>query len=136
MVTVARDGGTHGMTATAVAFVSLEPPLLLVCLERNSRTRVFVEQKGYFAVNILSAEQERIAKTFALSGDKNLEEVPHHLDAHGSPLFDESIACLSCRTTDVTEAGDHGIFVAEVLSVETRPGRPLVYFARNYQTLS
>ena len=132
VVTVSRGDSFHGMTATAVAFVSLEPPLLLVCLERQSRTRSLVEKQGRFAVNVLSAEQETVAKSFAMSGDKSLDGIPHHLDDASCPLFDESIANLSCRTTDIYEAGDHGIFVAEVLTVKTRPGTPLLYFDRSY----
>jgi 4-nitrophenol 2-monooxygenase / 4-nitrocatechol 4-monooxygenase, reductase component len=135
VVTAAADGRFHGMTATAVAFVSLEPPLLLVCLERNSRTRRQVEQHGRFAVNVLTADQEEIAQAFALAGDKSLEGIPFHPDDAGNPLFDEALAGLSCRTTEVVDAGDHGIFVAEVLHVETRPGRPLVYFDRGYRSL-
>jgi flavin reductase (DIM6/NTAB) family NADH-FMN oxidoreductase RutF len=136
IVTVARgDDAFHGMTATAVAFVSLDPPLLLVCLEKESRTRALVEKHERFAVNVLSADQEPVAKAFALAGDKSFDGIPHHLDDARSPLLDDSLASLSCKTTDVLEAGDHGIFVAEVLSVETRSGKPLVYFHRTYHQL-
>jgi flavin reductase (DIM6/NTAB) family NADH-FMN oxidoreductase RutF len=135
VVTAAGDDTFHGMTATALAFVSLEPPLLLVCLEQNSRTRRQVESHGRFAVNVLTAEQEPIAKAFALAGDKSLDGIPFHLDDARSPILDEAIAALSCRTTEIVEAGDHGIFVAEVLHVETRPGRPLIYFDRVYRSL-
>ena len=135
VVTAAGQGSFHGMTATALAFVSLEPPLLLVCLEQDSRTRSQVERHGRFAVNVLTAEQEPIAKAFALAGDKSLDGIPFHLDDARSPIFDEAIAGLSCRTTEIVEAGDHGIFVAEVLSVETRPGQPLIYFDRGYRSL-
>ena len=135
VVTVAKGDTFHGMTATAVAFVSLEPPLLLVCLERKSRTRSYVEETGRFALNVLSVDQEPIAKAFALAGDKSLDGIPYHLDDAHCALFDESIANLSCRTTDMVEAGDHGIFVAEVSAVETRPGSPLIYFDRGYRTI-
>jgi flavin reductase (DIM6/NTAB) family NADH-FMN oxidoreductase RutF len=134
VVSVARGDLFHGMTATAVAFVSLEPPLLLVCLERKSRTRLLVEETGRFALNVLSVDQEPIAKAFALAGDKSLDGIPHHVDEAGCPLFDESIASLSCTTTERVEAGDHGIFVAEVSEVETRSGSPLIYFDRSYHS--
>jgi flavin reductase (DIM6/NTAB) family NADH-FMN oxidoreductase RutF len=132
IVTVAKGDSYHGMTVTALAFVSLQPPLLLVCLEENARTRALVEQQGRFAVNVLSVEQEPVAKAFALAGEKSLEGVPHHLDESGAPMLDEAVASISCRTTQIVKTGDHDTFIAEVLEVVTRGGDPLVYFDRSY----
>lgn len=136
VVTTGRGGELHGMTASSFASVSLDPPLVLISLDKSSRTRGIVLEVGTFAINILSAEQEPVARAFALRGNKTFEAVPHHLDASGAPFLDEALASLSCRTLEVVAGGDHEVFIAEVIAVQTRAGDPLLYFDRNYRRLS
>ncbi|MGI8407959.1 MAG: flavin reductase family protein [Actinomycetota bacterium] len=136
VVTTARDGELHGMTASSFASVSLEPPLVLISLDKSSRTRGIVLEVGTFAINILSGEQEEVARAFAVRGDKTFESVPHHLDKSGAPFLNGALASLSCSTVEVVAGGDHDVFIAEVIAVEARPGEPLLYFDRDYRRLS
>lgn len=135
VVTVAFEGTKHGMTASSFASVSLEPPLILVSLEKSSTTRSMVLESGRYTVNVLADHQEQIAKEFAASGDKSFEHIPHHLDDAGTPVFDEALATFGCRTVTVTEAGDHDVLIAEVLTTSTGKGAPLLYFDRSYRRL-
>ena len=136
VVTTARDGELHGMTASSFASVSLDPPLVLISLDKSSRTRGIVLEVGTFAINILRSDQEDVARAFALPGVKTFDAIPHHLDTSGAPFLDEALASLSCRTVEVVAGGDHEVFIAEVIAVETREGEPLLYFDRAYRRLS
>lgn len=133
IVTVDREGRPHGLTATSFASVSLDPPLVFVALDKRSRTRAMVGATKRFAVNILHEDQEAVAKAFAVSGDKDFTDVPHHLDEAGVPLLDEAIATMSCRVIAETDGGDHDVLIGEVLATTTRLGRPLLYHDRSYR---
>lgn len=135
IVTVAVGEELHGMTASSFASVSLDPALVLVSLDKTSRTRTMIGTAGSFAVNILGHEQEDIARVFARSGDKTFESLPHRIGPLGAPLLEGSIAWLECHTTEVVEGGDHDIFIAEVLASGTSAGAPLVYYDRAYRSL-
>jgi flavin reductase (DIM6/NTAB) family NADH-FMN oxidoreductase RutF len=135
IVTVAAGGELHGMTASSFASVSLIPPLVLVCLDKTSRTRTMIGTAGSFAVNVLAHGQEEIARVFAGSGEKTFDALPHRIGPLGAPILEGSIAWLECRTTEVVESGDHDVFIAEVLATGNNPGQPLVYFDRDYRLL-
>ena len=135
IITVAHDGEVHGMTASSFTTVSLDPPLILVSLERDSTTRKMVVEAETFAVNILSREQESIARSFAQSGSKSFEGIPHRIGPSGAPVLEGALASLGCCTTEVVEAGDHDLFIAEVTSCESRDGEPLLYFDRAYRSI-
>jgi flavin reductase (DIM6/NTAB) family NADH-FMN oxidoreductase RutF len=135
IVTVVVDGEMHGMTASSFASVSLDPALILVSLDKTSRTRTMIGTAGSFAVNILGEGQEETARLFARSGDKKFEGLPHRVGPLGAPLLDGTIAWLECHTTEIVEAGDHDIFIAKVLAAGETGGRPLVYFDRSYRSL-
>lgn len=124
------------MTASSFASVSLDPPLVLISLDKSSRTRGIVLEVGTFAINVLRADQEDVARSFAMQGIKTFESIPHHLDSSGAPFLDEALASLSCRTVEVVAGGDHEVFIAEVIAVEVRSGEPLLYFDRSYRRLS
>lgn len=135
IITVAHNGEVHGMTASSFTTVSLHPPLILVSLERDSTTRQMVVESEAFAVNILSREQESIARSFAQSGPKSFEGIPHHIGPSGAPFLEGALASLGCCTTEVVEAGDHDLFIAEVTSCESHEGEPLLYFDRDYRSI-
>lgn len=135
IVTVAVEGTLHGMTASAFASVSLEPPLILVCLDKSSRTRELLLEAGAFAVNILAAHQEEAARAFAQAGQKPFEKVPHRLGSTGAPLFEEALAWIECGVGQVVEAGDHDVVLGEVVAFEGHDGNPLVYFDKLYRSL-
>lgn len=135
IVTVGHNGELHGMTASSFASVSLEPPLILVCLDRESRTRALILEKGSFAVNILSGDQEEVSRSFSRRGIKPFDRLAHRMGTRGDPVLDGAIAWIECRLDQMIEAGDHDIFVGEVLACDDRPGNPLLYYDQAYRSL-
>jgi flavin reductase (DIM6/NTAB) family NADH-FMN oxidoreductase RutF len=123
------------MTASAFASVSLEPPLVLVCLDQTSRTRALLLEKGSFAINVLSGEQEEISRAFSKRGTKPFDSLGHHTGETGNPLLDGAIAWLECNVHQVIEMGDHDIVVGEVVCADTAEGEPLLYFDQGYRAL-
>ena len=123
------------MTASSFTTVSLDPPLVLVSLQRDSTTRKMVGEAEAFAVNILSREQEAIARSFSTSGPKSFEGIPHRVGPSGAPFLEGALASLACCTREVVEAGDHDLFIAEVASADFRDGEPLLYFDRDYRSI-
>jgi 4-hydroxyphenylacetate 3-hydroxylase, reductase component len=132
LVTVVHDGKPHGMTASSFASASLDPPLVVVCLDVASRTREIVEATGRFAVNILGEDQEWMARAFAKPGDKPFDKLSHRPGLGGIPLIDGAIAWLECTVKELTNAGDHDIFVGEVLTAESTELPPLIHYDRAY----
>ena len=136
VVTVGADQQLHGMTASSFASVSMDPPLVLVSLSRSSRTHSLVTAKGSFAVNILSAGQEGLARAFAQQGVKPFDALQHHPgEVDGHPLLDGAIGWLECRVSRIIEGGDHDILLGEVLACDSRDGTPLLYYDRTYRAL-
>lgn len=135
VVTVDYDGELHGMTASSFASVSLEPPLILVCLDKSSRTRALILEKGTFAVNVLADDQEPVSRSFSKRGLKPFDELAHHPGAKGDPLLDGAISWLECRLDQMVEAGDHDIFVGEVFAAADGDGAPLLYYDQKYRSL-
>lgn len=139
VITCAVDGVDHAMTASAFSAVSLEPPLVLVCVRANARFAEAVARTDRWGVSILDEEGESAARWFATSGRTligQLDVVPHHRGASGVALLESSLARLECRTVSVTEAGDHNVVVGQVDALElSQPGPPLLYFDGGYRTL-
>lgn len=112
----------HAMTANALASVSVDPLLLLVCVEREARFHDALIEAGVFAVSILAADQRATAQWLATRGRPlhgQLDRIPYSVGPQtGSPLLVGALATLECRTTDVHIAGDHSIVVGAVLAVE------------------
>jgi flavin reductase (DIM6/NTAB) family NADH-FMN oxidoreductase RutF len=133
VVTVAAEPTLHGMTASSFASVSLEPPRVLVCLDKSSRTRGLLA--GAFAVNILSADQQEIARAFAHAGDKPFGSLSYELGDNGAPLLHGAIAWIECSTSSVVDGGDHDIVVGDVTACRSGSGSPLIYYIRDYREL-
>ncbi|WP_028062998.1 flavin reductase family protein [Solirubrobacter soli] len=123
------DGRRHGSTANAVASVSLEPPLVLVCLREQSLTLAALLDSGRFAVNVLHQRQRELAQRFARRG-ATWDDV-----AHRDGLLDGALATLECEVHDVADGGDHQIVVGRVLAVEHRDEPPLLFFRGAYTEL-
>ena len=142
VVTCAQDAFDHAMTANAFASVSLEPPLVLVCVENDSRFHEAISHAEHWAVNVLEAGQRGRASWFATRGRPlvgQFDSTPTtRSELTGSLLLDGALATLECRTVSVHQAGDHDIVVGEVLGMRTpRPdGDPLVYFRSSYRRLT
>lgn len=133
------DGEPVGTTVNAVSSVSLRPPLLLVCLARDSLTLLAARESGHFALNMLSAEQRHHSVRFAAKGD-DARSYEVEFDEHetGVPILPDSLATLACRLDAAHLAGDHEIVVGEVLSTLIAPPEvePLLFFRGSYAGLA
>ena len=136
VITTRLGDELHGMTANAVASVSLDPLLVLICVDKSADTHDILAQAGKFAVNILAIEQEEISRSLATKkGERStkLDGVPHRFGVTGSPLIEGSLAYLDCLTVKQYEGGDHTIFLAEVVDArESGEGEPLVFYGGRY----
>lgn len=135
VITVLHDGRAYGTTASAVTSLSLEPPMLLVCMNKQSETGRAVAQARQFAVNILGANQVDLAERFAQKGGDKFAGVAVTPGQWGEPLFDEALATLECRVAEETTGGTHYVFLAEVQSGTARRGAPLAYFKGEFGRL-
>lgn len=129
VITATHDGVDHGMTASALASLSVEPPTLLVCLSRESVTHSAIHSAGAFGVNILTESQEEIAKRFA--GTDRVQKFDELRVRHGElgqPLLLDALARLECRVAEPVTGGTHTIFLGTVQSAEADEGAPLTYF--------
>ncbi len=136
IVTV-RDaaGGDHGMTVSAFTSVSLDPPLILVCVDRAATMHDHLHAASRFAVNVLALEQEALSRRFAESRDDRFDGVGYRRDLTGAALLDDALAHLECTTEARYEGGDHTIFVARVDAASARDARPLLYYRGGYAQL-
>ena len=135
VITALHDGRPFGTTASAVASLSLEPPMLLVCMNKQSETGRAVAQSSRFGVNILGANQADLAERFAQKGGDKFAGVSVTPGKWGEPLFDEALATLECRVAEATTGGTHHVFLAEVESGAARGGTPLAYFRGEFGRL-
>jgi len=132
----------YAMTASALTSVSLEPLLLLACIERESRFHDVVLDAGFWGVSVLSARDRSGADWLATRGRPmhgQLDRIAHHHGPQtGVALLNEALSTFECRTTAVYPAGDHSIVVGEVVSVTSAPhsGQALVYYRGRYETLA
>jgi len=115
-----KDGDRFGgLTVTSFCSVSLHPPLVLICIDKKTRSHDPLQAAGAYAVNICSAEMEEVARDFSRRDVNKADlfgKVGHTVSPLGSPLLDKAAAHLDCKTIDVHEAGDHSIFIAAVES--------------------
>jgi flavin reductase len=138
IVTTRGEEHPYGMTANAFSSVSLDPPLVLVCVKAFSEGGDLIRENGVFAVNILAAEQEPLSRYFASRdrprGQDAFSEVPHRTSATGSPIIEGAIGYLDCRLHANHGAGDHQIFIGEVLELGFDPeGAPLLFHGGTYK---
>lgn len=136
IVTATLDGNRFGMTCTSFASVSLEPPLVIVCLEHDSHTLAAVSGAKRFAVSILGGEHEEVARSFARPGDKPFDQFPNRPGPNGAPLIENSIGWLACEVESNVVSGDHNIVVGRVEDCAAAEGPPLLYFNRDYRRLN
>jgi flavin reductase (DIM6/NTAB) family NADH-FMN oxidoreductase RutF len=138
IVTARAGDRIRGMTVSAFTEVSLEPPLVLVCIDRTSSTQPVIAEGGCFAVNILARGQEALAKRFAgnQAEDRRFSDLECETGATGAPLLPGSVASLDCRLETAHEAGDHIIYVGEVVGLQLSDGEPLLFYDRAYRGLA
>ena len=136
VVTVDAPGGPQGMTANAVASLSLDPVLVLVCFDNGARTLPEVRRSGRFGVNVLAAGQEHLARRFASKDDAKFAEIAHSVH-DGIPVLDGALAWVGCTLERFVPGGDHTIGIGAVRSAELGPPgtEPLVWFRGRYGSL-
>jgi flavin reductase (DIM6/NTAB) family NADH-FMN oxidoreductase RutF len=136
VVTTGGEAGTHGLTANAVASLSLDPPLVMVAVDKHAATLDFLKKNQCFAVNILRVEQEEISRRFATPGPKDFSDLSVVTAATSAPILADCLAFVDCRVVEILPGGDHEIFVGEIVAGEFHGGEPLLYYAGNYRRLS
>ena len=125
-----------GLTASAFCSVSLDPPLILICVDHKSQSYPHLRESGRFAINILHQGHEQLSRRFASSRLDKFDGVPFTLGSLGVPLIDAALAYLECRSVSAHVEGDHTIFVGRVEAVGVGEGDPLLYYRGRYHRLS
>ncbi len=140
IITLDLEGEVHGMTANAFASVSLDPPLVLVCVNEQASTHGHLHAKKRFGINMLAAAQGAISEYYARV-ERIQEQAEREAGARfdrtgkGTPILHGALAYLECRLQTAQPAGDHTIFIAEVEEVVVREGEPLLFFRGRYRKI-
>lgn len=135
-----KDERPKGLTANAVTSLSLEPPLLLVAIDRNVDTYSHLADGDHFAVNILPAGEqgETISNVFAGKGEEKFREVDYRQGSTGAPILEDSFAWLDCHQEAAYDGGDHTIFIGRVVKAwrEDKERNPLLFYRGEYRELA
>ncbi|HMO76838.1 MAG TPA: alpha/beta fold hydrolase [Sphingopyxis sp.] len=130
------DGTPIGLTANSFTSVSLDPPLLLVCIANNAGSAPFLREAGRFAVNVLQIGQQPTSNRFAGKGEDRFAATPWEVGEYGTPVLTGSLSSFECARDAVHDGGDHFILVGRVLKAIFEPRRdPLLYFRGKYRKL-
>lgn len=140
VITTRGEALDYGMTATAFSALSLDPPLVLVCIMNSSTGTEVIPTNGVFAVNVLTAEQEPLSHHFASRhrpiGADAFADIPHREVATGAPVIDDVAAFVDCRLVSTMSGGDHKIFIGEVVALGAEPEtEPLIFHGSRYRLL-
>jgi flavin reductase (DIM6/NTAB) family NADH-FMN oxidoreductase RutF len=137
VTTQSAKHGVRGMTVTAFSSVSAQPAQILVCINQAADTGENIDESGYFAVNVLSAEQQEVSDNFSggSSQEQRFAKASWQSGGQGVPLLIESIMSLECRVVEKVAAGSHWVIIGEVLAAHCRSGEPLLYYRSHYRQL-
>ncbi len=135
ITTADKSGRLHGITVSAFCSVSLEPPLVLVCIEKNTGSHYAFTESTAFVVNILEANQQHLSDRFASPIPNKFESVAYRAGIENLPVLDGALANLECVLKNRFDAGDHTIFVGQIEKSHVSIGEPLVYFQGNYREI-
>jgi flavin reductase (DIM6/NTAB) family NADH-FMN oxidoreductase RutF len=130
-----EDNAIRGITVSAFSSLSLDPPLVIICIGRNSSLHEHLKEGSYFAVNILCSHQEYLSRKFASKDEDRYEGVRYVEGDTGSPLLEDALAHIECRILQAYPGGDHTIIVGEVLATGVTDDNPLAYFRGSYVRL-
>ena len=133
--TLDAGGEPSGMTASAVAAVSIDPPLLLLCVDRNATFHAAVEAGRGFALNVLASDQEQISRIFAGSCGDPFAEAEFRSESGGFPLLEGAVAHIVCALWGSHKAGDHTVFFGTVTGGEVFDRPPLLHYRSQYTTV-
>ncbi|MBM4258849.1 MAG: flavin reductase family protein [Deltaproteobacteria bacterium] len=129
------NGKPFGLTANSYTSLSLDPPLVLVCVDKKVDCYACFEQSKVFVVNILAEGQDQLSTRFATKGIEKFEGVPTHEGSVGVPLLDGAMGYIECKLINGFEGGDHTIYVGEVQNASAFGDRPLLFFKGKYSRL-
>ena len=135
VTTKAADGSDQGMTVSAFCSVSLEPPLVLICIEKTASVYEALMRAPGFVVNILSAKQEQIARRFSIVDIDRFEGIGFSRTRNGIVVLDDVLGMIECNRVALHDAGDHTVIVAEVEATRAENGSPLIYYRGGYAQL-
>jgi flavin reductase (DIM6/NTAB) family NADH-FMN oxidoreductase RutF len=130
-----ETGSAYGMTVSAFASVSLQPPLVVMCIDHAASLHDTLTNAPFFAVNILASTQEPIARRFADTGAQRFEGIGYRNGENGVPILNDVLAFVECKRVSSTEAGDHTIIVGETVAASMRDARPLLYYRGGFAQL-
>ncbi|MGB0921960.1 MAG: flavin reductase family protein [Alphaproteobacteria bacterium] len=136
ITTVPEGRAPIGITANSFSSVSLDPPLVLWCLDKSSDTLDIFQAAPSFAINILADTQQDLSNRCAVQGDHGLEDVPTTIGTTGCPILEGAIAHFDCETFAKHDAGDHIIFIGKVVGFDTSDAAPLVFSRGQYRDLA
>lgn len=136
-IVTTRSGETdYGLTVSAFSSLSLDPPLILVCIEKTVKTHEAIRNAGRFVVNLLGESQQELSNRFASRIDDKFAGLDIRRGTSSIAILSGALGFLECRVSSALEGGDHTIFVGEIENAETFDGAPLVYFRGAYRTLA
>lgn len=139
VITTSAGEEMQGMTANAVTSVSLDPLMVLICVDKSTHTHHVLERGGVFALNILGEHQEDVSRLFAKKAEPELNSLRGQrftMGASGAPILADCLAYLDCRVAFTQPGGDHSIFLGEVVGGGiVNDGRPLLFFGGKYHRL-
>ena len=136
VVTTRDAGGPLGLTVSAFCSVSLSPPLVLVSLDAGSEANKGFREAGLFGVSILAEGQDDVSRLFARPGREKFREMPLVTGQRGLALIPDALAHIECEVRAAHPAGDHILYIGEIVALAVRPGRPLVYNRGGYRRLA
>ena len=138
VVTTTHKGEAHGITVNSFSSVSLDPPLILFCIDKGARFNTPLNAEQYLAINILSEHQQEVSNRFASSKLTNEErfEGLATIPEHKYPVFAESLGVLEAKLQATHDGGDHWIYIAKVSSGQAFEGSPLLYYGGSYSSVN
>ena len=137
VTSIDEEGNPCGLTAISVCSVSLDPPLVLACIERSTNTHAAIEGSRVYGLNFLGEGHRELADRFSATGEK-FDGVEHEVHLTGAPILSEAVASCDCTVVVAVPAGDHTIFVGRVEAVRASPtpvAAPLIRYWGRYETL-
>ena len=135
VTTIDADGRPLGLTVNAFCSVSLDPPLVLVCIDNRSESHAGFEASKRFGVSVLAEDQEAWSHRFAFGGPEKFTAEPLLVGASGVALIPGALAHLECQVVSALPGGDHTIYVGQVTELAITPGRPVLYHGSGYRRL-
>jgi 4-nitrophenol 2-monooxygenase / 4-nitrocatechol 4-monooxygenase, reductase component len=128
VITTRYEEVNYGLTASAVSSLSLDPPMVLVCINKRTCTQKVIAKAKVFAVNILREDQQAIARQFATPHPDKFRDIPIVFGELGVPLLANMLATIECRLVGEVTGGTHAVFLAEVQAAHAEEGMPLAYY--------